>query len=70
MCGAVPLAGYISCVVVVWRTRRGGSVPRVYTERSERSLVTSLRGRGPGIHRYHFSTDNPMGRVVRFLPKI
>ena len=30
----------LSCVVVVWRTHRGGLVPRVYTERSEGLLVT------------------------------
>ena len=38
-CGAVPLAVYF-CVVVVWRTYRGGLVPRVFTERSEEPLVT------------------------------
>ena len=30
----------LPCVVMVWRTRRGGSVPRVFTEGSEVSLVT------------------------------
>ena len=30
----------LSCVVVVWRTHRGGLVPRVYTERSDRPWVT------------------------------
>ena len=30
----------LSCMVVVWRTHRGGSVPRVYTERSGRPWVT------------------------------
>ena len=52
----------LSCVVVVWRTPPpGGSVPRVFTERSEGPVVTlnfvshdseavHSRGRGPGIH--------------------
>ena len=30
----------LSCVVVVWSTHRGGLVPRVYTERSDRPWVT------------------------------
>ena len=30
----------LSRVVVVWRTHRGGLVPRVYTERSDRPWVT------------------------------
>ena len=30
----------LSCVVVVWRTHRGGLVPWVFTERSEVPLVT------------------------------
>ena len=34
------LGQVLSCVVVVWKTHRGGSVPRVYTERSDRPWVT------------------------------
>ena len=30
----------LSCVVEMWRTHRGGSVPRVFTERSEGPVVT------------------------------
>ena len=49
-----------SWVVVVWRTHRGGPVPRVYTEeRSDETLgdlelvcneAVQSRGRGRGIH--------------------
>ena len=49
----------LSCVVMVCRTHRGGSIPRVYTERSDKTLgdlelvcneAVQSRGRGPGIH--------------------
>ena len=49
----------LSCVVVAWRTHQGGSVPQVYTERSESPWVTltlyvmrryNLGGMGPGIN--------------------
>ena len=38
-CGAVALGRFLSCTVVVWNTHRGESVPRVYTERSDRPWV-------------------------------
>ena len=59
--GAWPQPRILSCAVVAWSTRRGWSVPRVYTERSDRprgdlELVCGdneavlYRERGPGIH--------------------